>query len=344
MTDAGTAFKSVSYIPPAGIGRLREQVARWRGVSVDNVLITDGAMNGIFLAAQAMIDPGDRVLVETPTFPFALRIFRRLGAQVDTLALRRGGADLDGLERQLRGGARYKAFYTIPDFQNLTGEVTDGAHKRRLLELADRYGFAVIADDPYCDLWFGDDEPAGFPQGYRQADDYSPLYEIGTFSKTLGPGWRVGWVIASADAVRRLAAIRLCVDGNGSAIGQYAISRLLEDPVWFDDLLDAERRLYRGRARTLTTALHDTFGGSVLFDEPQGGFFLWARLPRGIAVDDVRVQDALARQNVLVTRGDSFYPDRPDASYVRMGFSAIGDDRLREGVHRLGDALLPLLR
>ncbi|KFI87270.1 GntR family transcriptional regulator [Bifidobacterium reuteri DSM 23975] len=121
LGNPATAFSSVSYVSPFGIQELREQVAHWRGVPVENVLVTNGAMNGIFLAAQTLIDPGDTVLVESPTFPFALNIFRRAGARLESIALHAGGIDLDELEQRLREGRRYKLFYTIPDFQNLPG-------------------------------------------------------------------------------------------------------------------------------------------------------------------------------------------------------------------------------
>lgn len=349
LEDSDTAFPAVSYVSPFGIQRLREQVAHWREVPVENVLITNGAMNGIFLAAQTLIDPGDTVLVETPTFPYALNIFRRAGARLESIALRAGGIDLNELEQRLREGRRYKLFYTIPDFQNPAGTLTSAEHKSRLLALADRYGFAVIADNPYRELWF-DHEPDGFPDDYRHAERYSPLYEIGTFSKTLGPGWRVGWTVASSDAVRRMGAIRACVDGNSTALGQYAISCLLQEPQWFERLLEAERALYRGRARALASALRAGFGDAVAFDEPLGGFFLWLGLPQGIRIDDPHVQDALAQQNVLVTRGDSFAPEQPGrdpahrdyADHVRIGFSALPERDLREGADRLAAALIGL--
>lgn len=350
LGNPATAFSSVSYVSPFGIQELREQVAHWRGVPVGNVLVTNGAMNGIFLAVQTLIDPGDTVLVESPTFPFALNIFRRAGARLESIALHAGGIDLDELEQRLREGRRYKLFYTIPDFQNPAGTLTSAEHKSRLLALANRYGFAVIADNPYRELWF-DHEPDGFPDDYRHAERYSPLYEIGTFSKTLGPGWRVGWTIASSDAVQRMSVIRACVDGNSTALGQYAISSLLQEPYWFDRLLEAERALYRGRAQALVSALRTGFGDAVAFDEPRGGFFLWLGLPQGIRIDDPHVQDALARQNVLVTRGDSFAPEQPGrdpahrdyADHVRIGFSALPERDLREGADRLAAALIGLV-
>lgn len=335
-------FASLSYSSPYGVDALRGIVAARRGVSPESVIITNGAMEGVFLSAAATVGPGSRVLVEDPAFPQCVKTFQRLGARVDTVGLTGEGIDVDRVERLLaaadREGSRYDAIYTIPDFQNPTGRLASGGVKRRLLELAARYGVAVIADDPYRELWF-DREPDEFPAAYRGTEG-SPLFEVGSFSKWLGPGLRIGWIIADPALVRRIAAYRLGVDGGLSSATQYALVRLLGDGgAWADALLERERGFYAGKAAALAGALRAHLGDDIEFDNPQGGYFLWARLPEWFRLDDPTAQRALAEQNINPVRGDSFFVGEADTRFARFSFAHASQDDLVEGAARLAEAV-----
>lgn len=339
------AFAALSYSDFSGIARLREHIARLRGVSPDNVFVTNGAMEGIYLAAQALVAPGDRVLLENPVFPEGKRIFELAGAQTESVAVGAHGVDLDELEERLLSGVRYKAFYTVPDFHNPTGAVTDGPSKSRLMELADRYGFSVVADNPYADLWF-ERPPAQFPQEYRNSKLDEHLIEIGSFSKILGPGWRIGWIIASASTVRALTSFRRSLDGHPSTFGQYVVSELLDDDAWFQDLLRRERALYAAKARALYTALRSAFGEGVCAEKPQGGYFLWARLPIEGNSSDADAAREFSRQNLLLVPGGSFISGWSPGSaalrvgqHIRLSFAHSPTDDLVKGVNRLHDAV-----
>ncbi|MFT8787898.1 MAG: PLP-dependent aminotransferase family protein [Bifidobacterium psychraerophilum] len=349
LTGPG-AFASLNYSDFAGIHRLREHIADLRHVRPENVVVTNGAMQGIFLSAQALIDPGDVVLLENPVFPEAERIFRLAGARIESIPLTARGPDLDELERRLEQGSRYKAFYTVPDFQNPTGSVSDAASKNRLLALAHHYGFAVIADNPYRDLWF-QRPPEEFPQQYRSADRGGQLFEIGSFSKTLGPGWRVGWIISGSEEIQAITSFRRSIDGHPSTIAQYVISELLEDRAWYASLLDRERGLYADKAGALYAAIASAFDGEVELDEPQGGYFLWTHLPDDIDLDDSRVRDELEFRGLRYVPGNAFAvkdsqarPGRisgasSPSNALRLSFAHAPREELVEGVGRLQEAV-----
>lgn len=333
------AFPALSYSDFAGVRALREHIARLRGVSVENVFITNGAMQGIFLSTAALVNPGDRVLVENPAFPEAVRIFQLAGAVVEPLGFRGVSLDLDELERRCQSGTTYKAIYTVPDFQNPSGRVMPPQDKTRLVSLAQEYGFAIIADDPYRSLWF-ERPPAEFPQEVRTAKIGEHLWEIGSFSKILGPGWRIGWIIASQASVRVLTSFRRSLDGHPSTLGQYAIVRLLNDHRWFADLLAIERKRYAQRAHVLREALVSTFGGAVRVPDVCGGYFMWPSFA-GIDLSNPESRRALAVSKVRVVGGDAFSVggSRGAVHELRLSFSHASMDDLREGIIRLHNAL-----
>lgn len=153
--------------------------------------------------------------------------------------------------------------------------------------------------------------PEEFPQQYRSADRGGQLFEIGSFSKTLGPGWRVGWIISGSEEIQAITSFRRSIDGHPSTIAQYVISELLEDHAWYASLLDRERRLYADKAGALYAAIASAFDGEVELDEPQGGYFLWTHLPDDIDLDDSRVRDELE------IRGLRYVPGMPSPSRIR---------------------------
>lgn len=358
-----SAYDALAYSDFGGYERLREQIADWRGVDAANVLITNGAMQGIYLAAAALIDreSGDAVLMEEPVFPEARRIFQLAGAHVDPIPITQSGPDLDAVEKALQVG-KYKAFYTVSDFQNPTGTLIDVEGKRRLAQLAERYGIAIVADNPYHDLWFNR-EPAQFPRELRMTERGAHLFEIGSFSKILGPGLRLGWLIADAETVQLLASYRRSLDGHPSTFMQYVISDVLSDTEWFHDFLAHTRDFYAMKARVLYTALVEAFSvnadagtdsfcagqpndsadSAASFMLPQGGYFLWGTFPTWFDLSSPQVRYQLSRFNVHVLSGTAFYfdsehaQDRRTRNTARLSFARLPEPELVEGARRLGE-------
>jgi 2-aminoadipate transaminase len=334
--DHGIASQALSYPDPLGVEQLRRLIARRRQVSVDNVVITNGAMEAVFLSASAVITPGDHVLVEDPAFPQCIKIFQRLGAVLHPVPLTGEGIDIDAVEHALQSGVRFKAIYTIPDYQNPTGQVSSALTKKRLADLAAAHGVAVISDNPYQELWF-DHRPDEYPVEYRGTEG-SPLFEIGSFSKWLGPGLRAGWVVAPTEYVGKIASFRLGVEGGFSSLTQYAIAQLLSDDGWVEKTLQAQRRRYRSKAELLSSALSNLLEDDVSFNPVHGGYFLWARMPDWFRGDDLDAQRQLALQNINPVRGDSFFTSDAGTRYFRFSFAYEAAENLIEGVQRFKEA------
>lgn len=332
------ASEALSYSAYAGTERLRHLIAARRNVDPENVLITNGAMSGIFLSTASLVNPGDTVLTENPTFPYALQTFKLAGANIETVPLSDEGIDVEALESKLRSGKRYAALYIIPDFQNPTGTAYSRDNKRSVVALAEKYGIVIIADNPYRDLWFHD-EPSEFPQEERVASDGGHLIEIGTFSKLLGPGWRVGWVIADRERIRKMSSYRVNVDSHTSGIAQHTVAFLLENAEWFDRLIEDERTRYAHKAELLYDALTNAFWDGITITKPSGGYFLWSAFDESLNPNSSDHIKALRRANVNLVAGDVFYPFDRGSRSVRFAFTRLSDDEILEGAHRIAKAL-----
>ncbi|MBT1166656.1 PLP-dependent aminotransferase family protein [Bifidobacterium simiarum] len=343
LMNSDDSFEALRYSAYEGIPSLRRAVARWRHTDVSNVFITNGATQGIFLSMSALLNPGDTILVENPTFPFALKTFRLFGLQVETVPLTGEGVDLDALESKLQSGRqagkRYKALYTIPDFHNPASVSLPGERKRALVELAERYDFVIIADSPYRDLWF-DHQPGEFPQEQRTAEHDGRLLEVGTFSKTLGPGWRVGWIITDRVRVKQLTSFRRRLDAHPSGVAQSIIAHLLDRPDdWFARQVDYERAAYRRKSELLYSALQDGVGDFARIIKPEGGYFQWLVFDERHDPANPDRAKALAAANVHLVPGDVFYPHDHGSHAARLAFSHLPEADLVEGARRLAEAL-----
>lgn len=343
LTDPSAVRTTLPYARPDGIPELRAWLADREGVAdPDRVQVTDGALHAISLVIQALVDPGDLVLVESPTFPLALRLLQYHGARWEPIPVDEAGLDVDELERRLRAGVRPRLVYLIPDFQNPTAVTLPVPRRRRLVELAERYGFVVLADNPYQELAFGGDPLSGLDI------ESDRVARANTFSKTLGPGLRTGWLVLPTWLREPVALIRANTDQFTSLVTQRAITDLVTRPGRFDAIVHRARVAYARRAATLRTALLDGTDGALEVPDVDGGIFLWARITRsGLDADRV-LERALAY-------GTNFQPGRYfDAAgtagidgsgpafrrHLRLGFSAVAEEDLVEAARRLSRAVL----
>jgi 2-aminoadipate transaminase len=333
LADPAHSTGALQYSVAHGIEPLRTWIANREDTDADRVLVTNGALHGLSLLFSALLDPGDTVAVESPTFPLALRVLGHHGAQVIPVPTSAAGLDLDDLERRLREGLRLKLLYLIPDFQNPTGSTLPASDRSRVVALAERYGFLVVSDNPYRDLRFA---------GSAVEDlslDSDLVVRVNTFSKTLGPGLRLGWIVAPRWLVPVLARLRGNVDQHSCLLTQTAVARLLGAPGVFDDILATARHIYRDRAAALTGQLRASLPDAVEFAALEGGIFLWAK-----ATDpEVDLSAVQARARALGTdfslgryfdpAGAVRYTDR-----FRLGFSNNSPENLRTAVDRLAQA------
>jgi len=250
---------------------------------------------------------------------------------------RRAGLDVDALAWRLRSGQRIKVLYTVPDFHNPSGGVLPAAARARLVELAEEYGFVIVSDNPYREYGFVDPPEADF------SADSDQVVRVGTFTKTLGPGLRLGWVVAPVWLAPHLENLRRRSDFHSSVLGQRLITELVTRPGWFDWLLTSGRALYAQRAEILGGAIRARLGGVLDFETPSGGFFLWTEIVDP-TIDPAQLLQAAAAQGLILTAGRNFAATGGSSwdRRLRLAYSSPPLDHLTVAVDRLADAVTSL--
>ena len=325
---------ALGYGITEGDPELREIVAdaaRGRGIRADvrDVIITAGALQAVDIACRLFVSPGDLVVAESPGFANALSALRNHGARVLEIPVDEDGIDVAAAERALRArGERPVLFFVVPSFQNPTGATLALQRREALLALARRYGAVVVEDDPYRELRF-----RGEPLPPLAALD-GGVISIGSFSKTFLPGIRVGWAIADAGTVRRMAAAKQTMDSSTSTLGQRLVVEFHRRG-GSDAHLGALRALYRERGERARAALAREFADAaeVRWTDPEGGFYLWVRL--GTDVSARRLLEAGLAEGVAFVPGDAFTITGDFTSALRFSYSWPTCDRIDEGVRRL---------
>lgn len=313
------------------LARLRTQ-----GVEAeeDQVMITYGSSQVLGLLPQVFVDPGDTVLIEGPTFMGAVRTFKDAGASIVTVPLDNHGMDVDALEQTLRDlrrkNVRPKFIYTIPTFQNPTGATMPLARRQRLLQLAAEYGVLVVEDDAYWDLRY---EGAPVPN-LASLDDSGLVVRVNTFSKILVPGVRMGWVYAQPDIIARLAMFK--IEGSSGPF----LTRMVANAC-ANGKLDAHIQtligLYRTKRDLMLEAIDQYFPSDVRPIRPEGGFFLWCRLPEGMQATTLLERGQ--QHGVSFMPGTRCFANGQGEDGIRLAFSYLPAEQISEGIRRLGAAM-----
>ena len=321
---------------PQGIIPLRQfvvdKLARHRGINVttDEVLITSGSGLAIELINEVLLEEGDTAIVEEFSFSGALGNLRRRKVNIVGIELDQDGMNMDHLARALaelrNRGVRPKYIYTIPTLQNPTGSVLTMERRERMLELSAEYGVPIFEDECYADLIFEGD----YENAIRSLDDTNRVLHIGSFSKTLGPGVRLGYVVASWDVMRRLLSRK---NDAGTGVMDQMIVGDYFNHHYANHILEMRSSLQR-KCDTLTSALRESFGPSVDFYVPRGGMYLWVKLPEG--VDSRQLVAPALQEGIAFNPGPDWSAD-PDAAagYIRLCFALPSEDEIREGVEKL---------
>src|SRR5260370_6227000 len=331
---------ALGYCPVEGLLSLRRGIAarmRKRGVAVDeqHILILSGSTQGIGLAGRLLLSPGDEVVVEVPTYLGAIQVFRALGARVIGGPTDHDGMGVDLLETVLVGD-RPRLIYTQPPFQNLAGIVMSHERRRRLLLLAKRYQTPILEDDPYGEMYFEGKEP----QPLMAMDHSGQVLYLSTYSKTLAPGLRVAWIAAPEPIIERLSLHKQIFDLNTNAIGQWAVSEVLQRGL-LDDHLTKLRRRYQHKRDWMLQAMSTHWPKEVRVSHPQGGFHIWCRL-----LGDMRARSLLreaAHEQVAFVIGEPFHVDGGGQQQFRLSFAYPEEQHIEEGVRRGGQAMRPLV-
>ena len=318
-----------------GYRPLRELIAERmaaRGAAVDpaDILITNGAQQGIDLAARVFVDPGDIVLTEAPTFMDALRVFRSHEAEPVGVPVDEDGLLVDALAAILdRLPKRPKFLYTVPTYQNPMGVTMPAARRRALIDLAQERGLVIVEDDPYGDLTFtGEAEPT------LKSLDPEVIY-LGTFSKVLAPGLRVGWVASSPTLREAFFNVKEGTDIHNERIMTRTVFHAAQG--FLDGHIAASCALYRSRRDAMLAGLERHMPEGVTWTFPRGGFFLWTTLPEGYDTDAM-LPEATDR-GIIYLPSSWFYPDRSWVRSMRLNFSSQPEERILEAMRRLGETI-----
>jgi 2-aminoadipate transaminase len=330
--------QALQYGATEGYRPLRELIARQmsRGVQLDveNVLITSGSQQALDLLGKIMIDPGDRIVVEAPTYMGALQAWSPYEAAYVTVSMDEYGLRTDELDSVFQQNP--KCIYVLPNFQNPTGVTLTGERRRTLLSKAREYGVPVVEDDPYGELRFeGDVLPSLLSlEGELQTGEYQGnVVYLGTFSKTLAPGMRLGWVIAPATVINKLVQAKQGADLHTASFTQTVAYELAKDG-FLDEHVPSIRCAYRERRDAMLTAMEEHFPAGVKWTHPQGGLFLWVTLPEEI--DATSLLQAAIEQQVVFVPGAAFYPNNGQLNTLRLNYSHDKPERIYEGIKRLG--------
>jgi 2-aminoadipate transaminase len=344
--QAGLALQ---YGATEGYEPLREMIARHTaryGVKAkpENVLITSGSQQALDLIGKLLINSGDRVLVEAPTYLGALQAFNVYGAEYVCVPSDNDGLRTNQLEASLRLGPKF--MYVLPNFQNPGGTTLAEGRRHELVLLAERYGIPIIEDDPYGQLRYEGEHLTPLivldRQNLRGDDGYSKgnVIYLSTFSKTLAPGLRLGWMVAPPDVIAKLVQLKQSADLHTSTFVQMVAYEVARDN-FLDEHIKLIRRVYGERRDVMLKALEENFPPEVTWTRPQGGLFLWVTLPE--RMDCHRLFEAAIKENVAFVPGDSFYAGNGYAEegrrHFRLNFSNAQPEQIREGIRRLSVAI-----
>ena len=335
----------LQYGATEGWNPLREQLSQFmanKGVTVapDGLIVTTGSQQGLDLLGKVMINPGDKVIVEAPTFLATIQCFRLYGAHVIGAPIDADGVDTDKLEA-LIAEHKPKMVYLIPTFGNPSGATLSLARRKRVLELAVKYNTLVVEDDPYCELYFGKPPPPSMlALSHTVPGSRDLLVHCGSFSKILSPGLRVGWMIAPPGLLANATMCKQFSDAHTSNVTQ-AIAAHYLTLNRLDTALASVRTVYAERAQVMATSLRRELGSAISFNEPQGGMFFWAKLT-GEGGKSSNATDFAKRaidKLVAFVPGAPFYAHDADVATFRLSFATVDVERIVEGVGRLGKAL-----
>lgn len=337
---------ALQYGATEGYPQLREQLAQFMaakgaaGVAPEGLIVTTGSQQALDLVGKTLIDPGDKVIVEGPTFLATIQCFRLYGADLVSAPIDGHGVQTDRLE-QLIIEHKPKLVYLIPTFGNPSGAMLSLERRKRVLGLAVKYQTVIVEDDPYGDLYFDAAPPPSLLALSSQVPGSRELLvHCGSLSKVLSPGLRVGWMIAPPELLARATMCKQFSDAHTSTFAQATAAQYLKAGR-MPATLARVRSVYAERATAMGDALRAQLGGAIEFVQPSGGLFIWARLTGAggsIANGNDFAKKAIA-QGVAFVPGAPFFCARPDTATLRLSFATADVDKIREGVARLGKAL-----
>jgi 2-aminoadipate transaminase len=326
---------ALQYSATEGYGPLREWICAHLAKSglhaaTDQVLITNGSQQGIDLVAKVLLDPGDVVVVENPSYLAALQTFSGYEASFAVVGSDNDGMRVDDLERLLHVvGRRPKLIYLVPNFQNPKGTTLSLERRRELVRFAQKHRILILEDNPYGELRFrGEHLPS-----LASLDTEDVVINLGTFSKTLAPGLRIGWAVGPRELIRTLTVAKQAADLHTATVSQRATARLLSR-FDYDANLEKLRGVYGERCQVMLAALEKHMPAGTRWTHPEGGMFLWVELPRGMSADTLF--PLALEKRVAFVPGSPFFAHEPRSEFMRLNYSNRPPELIEEGMRRLG--------
>jgi 2-aminoadipate transaminase len=329
----------LQYTASNGLPGLRAEVAKrltrdGMPCTEDDVLIIQGAQQGLDMAAKLVVNPGDTIVTENPTFLGALIAFAPTQPSYAPVRTDEFGMDTDHLAEVLAANPNVVMIYTIPEFQNPTGATMNLERRKHLIELANKYNVLVVEDAAYRELrYVGEQLPT-----IKSLDTEGRVIHLGSFSKILVPSMRLGWALASPEILDKLSLLKVATDTQNSTLNMNATLEFLRRHNIDEHIAKIRPKYLRKRDLMLST-MRETFPDSVRFTEPEGGLFTWLTFPADFDATSFMKETLLPEGKVAYVPGATFFPVVQEANHARVNFSGVEDDRIIEGITRLGKLL-----
>lgn len=333
--------QALQYGSTEGYTPLREMIARHSSVmgisvNVENIMITTGSQQALDLIGKIFINRGDHILVESPTYLGALQAWNAYGAEYSTVPMDENGMITDALEEALRTGPKF--IYALPNFQNPTGCTLSLERRKKLVEMADKYGVPIVEDDPYGQLRYeGEHLPAlellDSQTRVKNGSYTGNVIYLSTFSKILAPGIRLAWVIAPEQVIRKMVLAKQGTDLHSPTFNQI-VAHEVGQHGYLDRHIKLIQDTYRERRDVMLDALEEQMPDGVKWTHPQGGLFLWVTLPERLNTTQLMVE--AIQEKVAFVGGESFHPNGGGTNTLRLNFSCMKPDKINEGIARLG--------
>ncbi len=333
--------KALQYSTTEGYEPLRDKISQRMQkvfntkVDKDEILVVSGSQQALDFIGKVFIDEGDAIFCESPSYLGALNAFRAYGAKFIEVPTDDEGMLPDELDKLMAETSNKKLVYVVPDFQNPSGRTWSLERRKRLIEIAGKYGVVIVEDNPYGELRFeGEIVPT-----LKSMDENGMVINLGTFSKTFCPGMRLGWIAADKEILGKLVLVKQGADLHTSTISQMELCRYLEE-YNLDEHVEKLKKVYKSRRDTMVEAMEREFPDYIRFTRPSGGLFAWVEMPEGM--NSRKLLEICLDRGVAFVPGGSFFPCSIRENAFRVNYSNMPEEKIREGIKRLGTAIREL--
>jgi len=330
-----TGSKALQYSTTEGLVPLREKIAKrtnkrsGTSLGTENVLIVTGSQQALDMAGKVFIDEGDVILCESPTYLGAIDAFKAYGPNFVEVETDGEGMVSEDLARQIESNDRVRMVYVTPEFQNPTGVTWSESRRRSFMEVINRYDIPVLEDNPYGELRFQGDTP----RSLQSFDEKGNVLLLGTFSKILSPGMRVAWMCGEKELLERFVFVKQASDLHTSTLSQYQINAFLE-MFDLDEHISTLVEVYRHRRDVMLSSMDQFLPENIRYNRPEGGLFTWAEMPEEVSARDVLIE--AIEKKVAFVPGGAFYPNGGHENTLRLNFSNMPPEKIRQGIEILG--------